>query len=148
MEPLVQELKVLTADTFAFFVKAQIFHWNVTGATFAQDHEFLGEVYSNVAESMDGIAERIRTLDAYAPATLERLTALGRSVSVTPDGVIPTRNQMFTILSSDNTNLLKQLKRTRDLADDNQENGIVNFLEDRIDYHKKLGWMLSSMIQR
>jgi DNA-binding ferritin-like protein len=35
----------------------------------------------------------------------------------------------------------------RDMADTYEQNGLVNFLEDRLDAHKKHDWMLRSTLK-
>jgi DNA-binding ferritin-like protein len=49
---------------------------------------------------------------------------------------------MFQILINDNNIVLDSLKQAYDLADKNEELGLANFLQDRMDIHKKHGWML------
>ena len=69
-------LKVALADTFAFYLKAHYFHWNVTGADFPQYHDFLGNLYQEVYGAVDPIAELIRTTGDYAPGSFSRYAEL------------------------------------------------------------------------
>lgn len=73
---LVDSMKRFLATNFAFYLKTHGFHWNVEGQNFAQMHEFFGNLYEEVFNATDGIAERIRSLDAYAPATFDRYMEL------------------------------------------------------------------------
>ena len=50
---LVADLKVLLASSYAYQLKAHMFHWNVEGSDFAQLHEFFGNVYQEVFDSVD-----------------------------------------------------------------------------------------------
>jgi starvation-inducible DNA-binding protein len=70
MMELVEALKKAQATTFALYLKAHNFHWNVEGPDFAQYHSFLGDFYEEVFGAVDTIAELIRTLDAYAPGSV------------------------------------------------------------------------------
>ena len=76
MEELVGQMKGLLASTFALYLKAHYFHWNVEGPDFAQYHEFFGNFYESVYGNVDKIAEEIRALDAYAPGSLGRFQEL------------------------------------------------------------------------
>jgi DNA-binding ferritin-like protein len=49
---------------------------------------------------------------------------------------------MFQLLINDNNIVLDALKNAYDLADKEGELGLANFLQDRMDIHKKHGWML------
>ena len=56
-------LKVLLASTYAYTIKAQFFHWCVEGPDFYQLHKFLQKIYEASYETIDVIAEEIRTLN-------------------------------------------------------------------------------------
>ena len=40
MDELIEQMKVALASTFAFYLKAHNFHWNVEGPNFPQYHSF------------------------------------------------------------------------------------------------------------
>lgn len=142
MTQLVDQLKVCLASTFAFYLKAHQFHWNVEGPNFAQYHAFLGDLYNEVWGSVDTIAEHIRILDAYAPGGLRRFASL----SVLEDQLnIPTAISMIRELHADNNKLIEILKTTNEMAEKEGEIGLANFIQERIDVHSKHSWMLRSI---
>jgi starvation-inducible DNA-binding protein len=144
MDNLIQEMKVTLASTFVFYLKTHGFHWNVEGSNFPQYHEFLGDLWEEVFGAVDPIAEHLRTLDAYAPASLSRYSEL----SVVKEEInIPSAMAMMTKLTSDNAIIIEQLTKTQGLAEANKKMGLANFLQDRIDAHEKHGWMLRSIIK-
>lgn len=144
MDELAEQMKVLLASTFSFYLKAHNYHWNVEGPNFAQYHSFLGDIYEDAHGAVDLIAEHLRTLKAYAPGSYERF----KQLSIIEDELnIPPALSMLAKLESDNAKLLVELKKTRDTADSLGKNGLVNFLEDRMDTHEKHGWMLRSFIK-
>jgi starvation-inducible DNA-binding protein len=144
MDNLIQEMKITLASTFVFYLKTHGFHWNVEGANFPQYHEFLGGLWEEAFGAVDPIAEHLRTLDSYAPASLSRYTEL----SVIKEEInIPSAMGMMTKLTSDNATLIEQLTKTQSLAESNKKMGLANFLQDRIDAHEKHGWMLRSIIK-
>lgn len=144
MDELVNSMKTTVANVFALYFKAQSYHWNVTGKDFPQLHEFFGDLYQELWESVDPLAEHIRTLDAYAPRSLERIVGLA---SIEMDMNIPKADQMISNLESANKRVIANLIEARNLADKYKKIGIVNFLEERIDIHEKHGWMLRSIMK-
>lgn len=141
MDDLIQELKVTLASNFSFYLKAHNYHWNIEGPNFPQYHSFFESIYTNTWEAVDTIAEHLRTLDSYAPASLIRFTEL----SLIYDEVnIPSGLGMISKLLADNMILIKQLTKTQELAEQNKKMGLSNFLQDRIDMHEKFGWQLRS----
>jgi starvation-inducible DNA-binding protein len=139
MDDLTQQMKVALASTFAFYLKAHNFHWNVEGPGFPQYHALFGDIYTEVWGAVDAIAEHIRTLDSYAPGSLRRFSQL----SVIQDQVnIPDARGMLSELQTDNVELITELDKAFRLAEKAGKSGIANFFQDRIDIHEKHGWML------
>jgi starvation-inducible DNA-binding protein len=141
MEQLVEALKRAQATSFAFYLKAHNYHWNVEGANFAEYHEFLGDLYGEVFGAVDAIAEHIRTLDAYAPGSFTRFQQLS---SIEDEMSVPSGRAMMAKLLADNQRVIGDLMAAHREAEILGKRGIVNFLEDRIDKHDKHGWMLRS----
>src|SRR5258707_4859914 len=76
-------LSKLLADEFVLYAKTRNAHWNVEGPDFHSMHLFFESQYEQLDETMDSVAERIRTLGHYAPATLksfQQLTHLSESI--------------------------------------------------------------------
>lgn len=144
MDELIEQMKVTLASTFAFYLKAHNFHWNVEGVNFPQFHSFFEGIYNDSWAAVDGIAEHLRTLDSYAPGSLSRFSEL----SLIKDEVnIPSAIAMMTKLTTDNGTMIEQLTKTQALAERNNKMGLANYLQDRIDAHEKNGWMLRSIIK-
>src|SRR6478672_1206646 len=66
---VVDGLARLLADTYTLYLKTHNFHWNVTGPQFRSLHLMFEEEYTELAESVDVIAERIRSLGHFAPGS-------------------------------------------------------------------------------
>lgn len=138
---LVEQLKRLLANTFALGLKAQNYHWNVTGPNFAQYHEFFGSFYEEVNGSIDATAEEIRKLGAFTPASFSRFSEL---TSIADETSIPEAGVMFVRLANDNDKVIQNLYNARKIADEIGAFGTVNYLEERISAHEKHAWMLKS----
>ena len=142
MSDLVDQMKVVLASNFSFYLKIHNFHWNIEGPNFPQYHSFLDGLYNEVWGAVDSIAEHIRALGQYAPGSLSRFSTL----SVIEDQLnIPQALKMLKELESDNTRMIAELKKAQMLAEKAGEVGVANFLQDRIDIHQKHGWMLRSI---
>ena len=139
MEELHNSLKIVLADTFTMYFRTHSYHWNVIGPNFSEYHAFFGSLYEELFGAVDLIAEQIRAVNSFAPSSLSRLKELTR---IEEADTIPTAERMFQVLINDNNIVLDSLKQAFDLAEKNEELGLANFLQDRMDIHKKHGWML------
>ena len=143
---LADALKTLLATAYAFSIKTQNFHWNIEGADFPQYHKFLNKLYSEVYEnSIDRLAELIRQLDSYAPGSLVRFSELSQIEDQTK---IPRAELMFQELFADNAKLLAMYKEAFHIAEDADEQGIANFIAERIDNHQKHSWFLKASVEK
>jgi len=145
MDKLIEQMKKVLADVYVYGLKAQNFHWNVEGPDFVQYHEFFGEVYEKASADVDLVAEHIRALDAYAPASLKRFQELA---SIEDETTIPSALEMMARLSQDNAKVLASAKTACETAEELKQRGILNFLEGIIDEYEKQAWMLRSIVKR
>ncbi len=142
---LADALKTLLATEYAFSIKAQLFHWNVEGPDFAQLHEFFGNLYEEVySGSIDRTAEYIRTLEDYAPGSFERFAELSQISGQTK---IPRARLMIEELLANNSQMIELLNQCFAEAEQENQQGIANFIAERIDAHGKHGWMLRSFLK-
>ena len=142
---LADALKTLLATEYAFVVKAQLFHWNVEGPDFAQLHDFFGDIYQEVSDNaIDQTAEYIRTLDDYTPGSFERFQELSEIKGQTK---IPRARLMIEELLANNGQMIELLNRTFEIAQGEGQEGIANFVAERLDAHGKHGWMLRSFLK-
>lgn len=144
MDELVQELKKVLANSFAFYIKAANYHWNVEGPNFPQYHEFLGGLYEEVQGSIDKTAEEIRKLGAYAPGSFSRFAELS---DIEDELKIPTADVMMARLLEDNEKILVNLETCFELSEANHQHGLSDWIASRQDAHKKHAWMLRATLK-
>lgn len=144
MEELIQKMKVVFASTYAFYLKAQYYHWNVEGPNFPQYHEFFGKLYEEVGGSIDKMAEHIRALDAYTPGSFNRFEEL---TEIKGDDTITDPLEMISRLLADNDKMTAMLIDAMKKAESVDRFGTANFLQDRIEAHRIHSWMLRSTLK-
>jgi starvation-inducible DNA-binding protein len=144
MEELNKALKCAFATTYAFLVKSENFHWNVTGSDFLQYHELFGKIYDEVEDELDDFAEKLRAHSIYVPASF---TQLKDHSTITDTLEVLPKNEMVRTLYIDNIKVHECLLLAYQLAEANKYPGLGAFLSERIDAHHKHGWMLFSSMQ-
>ena len=141
---LADDLKTLLATQYALSIKAQYFHWNVEGPDFAQYHDYFANFYQEVYSAVDLIAEYIRTLQEYSPGSFERFQELSIIQGQTK---VPRARLMFEELLADNNTVIDLLNQTFASAEQENKQGIANFIAERLDAQAKHGWMLRSFLK-
>ena len=143
IEDLGQKLVCILSDYVIFKFLAHGYHWNVRGAEFTQFHDFFQEIYEDADSAIDPTAENLRKLGFDAPFLLEDFLSL-TCIEVRPVGYDPIA--MSASLYEANDKILGYLMDAFDCADHCREQGIANFLAERIDQHKKWKWQIGTTI--
>lgn len=142
--PLAVELSSLLADVYTMYFRAHGYHWNVTGQDFSQYHSLFEQIYEDLFDSVDPIAENIRKIGAISPFRVVDLIRM-RTLEDTEVGSDPM--SMVNDLLDANASILTSLNKVFDIATRVNEQGIANFIAERIDMHQKWGWFLRSSVQ-
>lgn len=143
-DELTQAAKIAFASQFTFYLKSHFFHWNVEGIHFQELHSLFETIYSEVYESIDEFAEKIRSLDAYAPGSNSRFSML---TGISEETEVVEAGQMLVELLEDADKMALILKIVYDQAEAAGEHGFSNFLAERMDAFKKHAWMLRSSLK-
>jgi starvation-inducible DNA-binding protein len=141
---LSDSLKTLLASNFAYYLKAQMFHWNVEGPDFAQLHKFFQKIYEDAADAVDPIAEYIRTLEEYAPGSFERFQELS---IIPPQTKVPRARLMLEELLADTQTMLDLAMQVFQEAQAEGREDVANFMAERQDSHGKYMWQLKSFLK-
>ncbi len=142
---LSDSLKTLLASTQSFAIKSQNFHWNVEGSDFPQYHAFFDTLYGDVSDTIDKIAEYIRILGAYTPGSLTRYGEL----SVIQDQTkIPRAELMFAESLQDCETMIKLVVEMFDVATQERQQGIANYMAELQDLYAKKAWFIRSILKK
>ena len=75
-EDIAEGLIVLLANSYALYIKTHNFHWNVEGPLFSELHHVFEKQYLELALAIDEIAERVRALGIYVPASFSQFAKI------------------------------------------------------------------------
>jgi starvation-inducible DNA-binding protein len=141
---LADALKTLLGSTHVLYTKIHGFHWNVEGKDFPQYHKFLNKFYEEVYETIDTIGEYIRTLDSFAPGSLTRFMEL---TIIKEQLLVPRAELMMSELLEDSEKMIEMVKDIFDVATENREQAIANYMADLQELYAKKAWMLRSILK-
>ena len=145
MNELSAAMKILLANNFVMYFKAQSYHWNIEGIMFSQYHDFFGDLYGDLYGAIDPTAEQLRALDAYAPMSLMELY---QYKTLEEDSARPVLiSDMLSNLTTANNIVIESLNKVFALATAANNQGLCNFIADRLDKHKKHAWQLRASMK-
>ena len=136
-------LSALLADSFMLYMKTHNFHWNVEGPMFNTLHVMFMEQYTELWNSLDLIAERIRSLGEYAPGSYKKFAEL---TSIKESLDVPKAEQMIVQLIEGHEIVIQTARRLIPLADEAHDEVTCDLLTQRLQVHEKTSWMLRSLL--
>lgn len=133
----------LLADTYSLYLKTHNYHWNVTGPMFNTLHLMFEEQYNELWLAVDLIAERIRSLGAFAPGSYTQFGAL----SSIPEAVgVPSAEEMLADLVAGHEAVTRTARSVFPVADAANDESTADVITQRLQVHEKTAWMLRSML--
>lgn len=143
MTQVTEALEKVLANTYSLYLKTQNYHWNVRGPHFGQLHGMFQGQYEELAEAIDTIAERIRAKGAFAHGGFKDFEKL-RTLK---DGKASLAwSKMLEDLISDHKAVVKDIKKTAELATKAKDEVTLDMMVQRMAVHEKTLWMLESTV--
>ena len=133
-------LTALLADMFALYFKTKNFHWHVSGPHFRDYHLLLDEQATQIYDTTDPIAERVRKLGGTTIRGVGHVGRLQRLLDNDADYVTP--EDMLAELREDNKQLVASMRETHSLCDEHNDVATASLLEVWIDEAERRIWFL------
>lgn len=134
-------LSRLLAESYTLYLKSHNFHWNVKGPNFHALHLLFEEQYTELAQAVDVIAERIRAIGHRAPGSYAEFASLSAVKDAQGE---PDAEGMLAELAADHRTVAEQADRVLRIAQEHRDEGTASLAGGRIEVHEKAVWMLSA----
>lgn len=142
--PVTEKLSQVLAETYTLYLKTHNFHWNVTGPMFQPLHSVFEEQYSEMANAVDEIAERIRALGQRAPGSFNEFQNL--SSIKDSSGKVAALEMIKELLEGHET-ISQTTSKAATTAQEADDEGTADLMIQRIQVHDKIAWMLRSFLE-
>lgn len=140
-EASIEALRHVLADTYLLAIMTQNAHWNMEGPSFISLHKLFEEQYKDLAEMVDEIAERLRALGDYSPASMRDFLDLARleessllNEELDALNTLTSAYQKLSILLAEHIAVIEQYK----------DAGTVDLFTVMIRHMDKQAWLLNS----
>jgi len=143
-EQIGKQLSKLLADTYSLYLKTHSFHWNITGPQFNSLHAMFETQYNELWLAADEIAERIRTLDVFAPGSYSQF---GKLTSIKEEAGVPEWKDMVSQLVEGHEIAAHTSREVIKAADAAGDEGTADIITGRLKGHEKTAWMLRSLLK-
>ncbi len=140
-QKVASELTKLLAAEYVLYTKTKTAHWNSEGIDFYEKHKLFEEQAVQLSNTIDEIAERIRSLDYYVSSSLHNFLEL----SILNENVL-SKNDSKTfikeLLLDHETIIIELRKNIPAFADELEDVGSSDFITGLLQEHEKTAWIL------
>ena len=140
---LENKLNEFLADLNVFYRKLQNYHWNIEGKDFFQVHAKLEELYDEINEQIDEIAEHIAILGGQPLGTMKDY--LEKSSIKEAENKKIKSEEIYNNILSDYEELLKKTIEIKEKSENEKEYSTSSLIDDYIKEYGKIIWMLKSV---
>lgn len=138
----VKVLNSLLSNTYVLSVKVQNYHWNVKDPRFYMLHDLFSDQYKELIKAVDEIAERIRMLGKPVAASMSHYLKLCTIEEA--NETLQNGDLMLQSLAKDHHDMIDLLRHGIEQVGQTQDQGTLDFLIGRLQYHEKMAWMTTS----
>lgn len=146
MEELVKNLNCLLSDLNVFYRKLQNYHWNVFGKDFFVVHEKLEELYNEINEQIDEIAEHILMLGGIPLGTMQDY--LNNTCIKEAKNEKIQECQIYENIIKDYETLNKKVIEIKEKSDNIKQYATSSLMDSYISANIKHLWTLNKTIEK
>ena len=141
---MVGKLNAYLSNVQITYMNVRGYHWNIVGKQFFALHEKFEEIYNNLNEMADEIAERVLMLGGKP---LHSFSDYIKIASIKERQNISSANDTVQALLEDMAVLLAAEREILALASDNEDEGTASLMSDFISEQEKMIWMYNALLK-
>ena len=142
--PVVQDLRRQVANAMVLYLNYKHYHWQTFGPLFRDLHKLFDQLASEVLESVDPLAERVRMIGQDPPAHPLELADLASVAAAAP------HSTMREMVEEADRNLLVAIHEIRQAvktADEHGDPGTVDLFSRLVQIHEKHEWWARDILR-
>ncbi|MGX3044554.1 Dps family protein [Helicobacter sp. T3_23-1056] len=141
---VIEQLRIMQADSIVLYMKVHNYHWNVRGSDFPQAHKALEEIYDEFADMFDDLAERVAQLGGTPVVTLSEALKITKIKEETKTS-FTSKETLKEVLK-----IYEQLEKDFDtlasLAEKEGDRVTTAYCDDKISGLQKAIWMVNAQL--
>lgn len=139
-------LNELLSNEYLLYTKTLGFHWNVQGKQFHDLHEFFKDLYEQLFDINDEVAERARQLGVFSFGSMSEF--LKNTTLEEKPGYHPEALTMISLMLADHEDIIKEIRLDLIETEELEDAGTNNFLTEIMERHEKMAWMLRAHLSK
>lgn len=143
---ITEDLNLFLANLNVFYRKLQNYHWNIKGEDFFYIHIKLEELYDDINEQIDEVAEHILIIDGQPLGTMNDYLEITQIKEAQNEKI--SSRKIFEALLKDYCILVENATKVKEDADNEKKYSTSALMDEYLsDYGKKV-WMIRQYLMK
>ena len=143
---ITEDLNLFLSNLNVFYRKLQNYHWNVKGEDFFTVHAKLEELYDDVNEQIDEIAEHILIIDGEPLGTMHDYLEIAQIQEAQNEKICSKK--IFETILKDYNILIENATKVKEDADNEKKYATSALMDENLQDFKKKVWMIRQMLMQ
>ena len=143
---ITEDLNLFLSNLNVFYRKLQNYHWNIKGEDFFTVHAKLEELYDDINEQIDEIAEHILIIDGQPLGTMKDYLGIAQIQEANNEKICS--NKIFESILKDYNILIENAIKVKEDADNDKKYATSALMDEYLQYFKKKVWMIRQMLMK
>ena len=143
---IIDDLNLFLSNLNVFYRKLQNHHWNVKGDDFFCAHAKLEELYDEVNEQIDEIAEHILMLNGSPLGTMKDYLKITQIQEANNEKIFS--KEIFENILNDYNTLLQNAKKIKECADKENQYATSALMDECLSKYNKHIWMIRQKLEK
>ncbi|MFT4310983.1 MAG: Dps family protein [Candidatus Woesearchaeota archaeon] len=139
-------LHEVLANQHIYYQKLRNYHWNVQGPHFQELHALFEQIYTQVSEDIDVVAERIRSLGVQTTGNFSAYLVLATLKEPVTNKI--SAQEMLQDVLQDTEELIVQCRQKAEILGAHQDTGNEDVLIGMMQTHEKHAWFLRALLDK
>ena len=143
---ITEDLNLFLSNLNVFYRKLQNYHWNIKGEDFFTVHAKLEELYDDINEQIDEIAEHILIIDGQPLGTMKDYLDTAQIQEASNEKICS--NKIFETVLKDYNILIENATKVKEDADNDKKYDTSALMDEYLQNFKKIVWMIRQMLMK
>ena len=143
---ITEDLNLFLSNLNVFYRKLQNYHWNIKGEDFFVTHAKLEELYNDINEKIDEIAEHILIIGKQPLGTMKDYLEKSQIEEANNEKICS--NKVYETLLKDYSILINNAVKIKEDADNEKKHDTSALMDEYLQDFNKKSWMIRQLLMK
>ena len=143
---ITEDLNLFLSNLNVFYRKLQNYHWNIKGEDFFIVHAKLEELYNDINERIDEIAEHILIIGKQPLGTMKDYLEKSQIQEANNEKICS--NKVYETLLKDYSILINNAVKIKEDADNEKKHDTSALMDEYLQDFNKKSWMIRQLLMK